>query len=76
MKSIASLAHVNRHAGLVALREQQSALYDAIAELEQAAERIEQVIHDREQARDYAHAAAFEGRDYVAPARYADIRGL
>ena len=76
MRSIASLVQINRHAGLVALREQQSVLYDAIAELERAAERIDDLINEREQAQDYAEAAALAARDFAAPSCYRDIRGF
>lgn len=76
MRSIASLCQINRHASRLALVEQQSALYDAIAELESCAERIQDLLNEQDQARDYAQAAAFEGRDNAAPASYAEIRGL
>lgn len=75
MRSIASLVQINRHARAVDLRGQQSAIYDAIAELERAAERIDDLINEREQARDYAQAAALAARDFAAPSCYRDIRG-
>ena len=48
MKTIASLVQINAGSSSVALREQQSALYDAIAELESAAEQIDAILAKRE----------------------------
>ena len=75
MRSIASLCQINRHASRVALVAQQVALYDAIAELESCAERVQDLLNEHDQARDYADAAALAARDWQAPAHYAEIRG-
>jgi hypothetical protein len=76
MKSIASLCQINRHASVLALRVQHATLIEAVAELCQALDRIDALLHERAQAHEYAQAAAAEGRDNAAPASYAEIRGM
>ena len=79
MRSIASLCQMNRYAPVSALREQQAAIFDAIDELERAAELIELIVNERQEACEYAADAAFtatcEAREVLGIVSYADIRG-
>ena len=79
MRSIASLCQVDRHATLAVLSAQKAALHDALGELCHALDRIDTLIHERQQAHEYAEGAAFtatvEAREYGGVVSYAEIRG-
>jgi hypothetical protein len=79
MRSIASLTQVDRRAPLAVLCAQKAALYEALSELCQALDRIDTLIHERQQAHEYAEGAAFtatvEARECGGVVSYAEIRG-
>ena len=75
MRSIASLCQVDRHASLAVLQAQRAALHDALGELCQALDRVDTLIHEREQAHEYAVTATLEAREVRGIVSYADIRG-